>query len=114
MDNKLEEKLKELKKEYFKKLESMLLNFKSLLTDENINIEEIYSKVHKISGTSGMYGISDLSEASTELELYLKPLRENPDNINLEELKNNFTNYLDYIGNIISEREKNGKSSFSR
>lgn len=103
MNNNLEEKIKELRKGYLKKLENILSKFKTLLTDENINIEEIYLQVHTISGTSGIYGITNLSKESTELEFYLKPLRENPGNINIEELKNKFTSYFDCIQEVISK-----------
>ena len=102
MNNNLEEKLKELKKGYIKKLEVVLSELKTLLTDKNLAINEIYLKVHTISGTSGMYGLKDISEVSTEFEFYLKPIKENPDVANREELKNNFSNYIDFLEKTIS------------
>lgn len=97
MNNSLEEKLKELKIGYLKKLESVHSELKTLLLADVVDINEIYSKIHTISGTSGMYGISDLSNVSTEFEFYLKPLRENPDSINIDELKNKFSGFIDFL-----------------
>lgn len=105
MNSDLEEKLKELKKEYLNKLKDSFPNFKILLNNEPINIQEIYSKVHTISGTSGMYGLKNLSEASTEFEFYLKPLKENPDTINIEELNNYFLNYIKCLEKTITTGE---------
>lgn len=97
MNNSLEEKLKELKIGYLKKLESIHSELKILMIADVVDINEIYSKIHTISGTSGMYGINDLSNAATEFEFYLKPLKENPDYININELKTKFSNFLDFL-----------------
>lgn len=102
MNSDLEEKLKELKKGYLNKLKDTFPEIKILLNNEPINIQEIYSKVHTIAGTSGMYGLKDLSEASTEFEFYLKPLKENPNTINIEELKKYFLNYIEHLEKTIS------------
>jgi chemotaxis protein histidine kinase CheA len=101
MNNELENKLKELKKGYLKKLEGVFSEFTVLLESEKIDIEKIYSKVHTISGTSGMYGLNKLSDISTDFEVYLKKLKElakeNINSINQEELKNKFSDYLKNI-----------------
>lgn len=100
MDNNLESKLKELKKSYLKKLEDIILGFKTLLNDKEINIGELYKKVHTISGTSGMYGLKEISDISTEFEFYLKPLKENISVINEDELKNKILNFINDIEKI--------------
>lgn len=101
-NNDLQKKLNELKIGYLIKLKTVLSELKALLIAQTLNINEIYSKVHTISGTSGMYGISDLSNASTEFEFYLKPLKENPDSVNINELKNKFSDYIDFLEKTIS------------
>lgn len=101
MNNELAEKLKELRIGYINKLMESFPNMKALLDEDSMNIQEIYSRVHTISGTSGMYGLKDLSELSTEFEFYLKPIKENPDLIEIEEFKNKFSNYLNELHKII-------------
>lgn len=101
MDENFNEKFKELQKGYSNKLKETFPSFKALLNEDAINIQEIYSRVHTISGTSGMYGMSDLGDVSTDFEFYLKPIKENPELINIEEFKNRFSNYLDSIEKII-------------
>lgn len=110
MDKNFEEKFKELKKGYLNKLRVNFSSFKDLLDENPLNIQEIYSRVHTIAGTSGMYGISDLNNLSTEFEIYIKPFKENPELIKMEELKNQFSNYLDSIEKTILGDE-DGKSS---
>lgn len=102
MNSDLEEKLRELRKGYINKLRETFSSFKALLNNEPINIQEVYSKVHTISGTSGMYGIKELSDISTEFEFYLKPFRENPASINTKELKTRFSDYLGLVEIVIS------------
>lgn len=105
MDNKFEEKFKELRKGYLNKLKTNFPSFKDLLDEDPLNIQEIYSRVHTISGTSGMYEMSDLSAVSVEFEIYLKPINENPDLLKSEELKNKFSSYLDIIEQILLAQE---------
>jgi HPt (histidine-containing phosphotransfer) domain-containing protein len=105
MNNDLQEKLKELRKEYLNKLKDTFPNFKVLLNNNPIDIQEVYSKAHTIAGTSGMYGLKDLSEVSSKFEFYLKPLKANPDTINIEELKNKFSTYLNDLETILLKGE---------
>lgn len=102
MDKSFEEKFKELKKGYLDKLKETFPSLKALLYEDPVNIQEIYSRVHTVSGTSGMYEVSDLSDISVEFEIYLKPIKEDIASINIEEFKNRFSNYLDSIERIIS------------
>lgn len=101
MNNSLEEKIKELRQGYVNKLRETFPELKDLLYQEPINILDIYSKVHTIAGTSGMYGLQYLSELSTKFEFYLKPLKENIVPINTDEFKIKFSEYLDSIEKII-------------
>lgn len=101
MNSDLEEKLKELKRGYIIKLKDSLLVLKNILASEEIDIQDLYSKIHTTAGTSGMYGLADLSEISTEFEFYLKSIKENSELINEEELKNKFSNYLEAMAKIL-------------
>lgn len=102
MDNSLEEKIKELRKGYVIKLKDIISGLKILLTNEKIDIEEIYSKVHTISGTSGMYGLNDVSNISTEFEIYLKNLRNDNSLINELELHEMLLKYIESIDDILT------------
>lgn len=97
MDKNFEDKFKELQKGYLNKLKENFPSFKALLNETPLSINEIYSRVHTISGTSGMYEIPELSDISVDFEIYLKPIKENPDLVKNEELKDRFSNYLDSI-----------------
>ena len=105
MNSELENKLKELKKGYMKKLEVVVVEFAALLECEKIDIEDIYSRVHTISGTSGMYGLNELSDMSTNFEVYLKKAKEDINSINHEELKNMFSDYTKSIARIVQAGE---------
>ena len=99
----LEDKLKELKKWYLEKLEGLALSFKSLLKSvEKIDLDDLYSKVHTISGTSGMYGLNGLSDISTEFEIYLKTIKNNPKLIKKEELKEKLLQYTQSIEKVVA------------
>ena len=67
MNNNMHDKLKELRRGYLYKLRETFSQFKSLNEENPLNIQEIYMKTHTISGTSGLYGLLDLSEISTDL-----------------------------------------------
>lgn len=101
MDKTFEEKFKELQTGYLNKLKENFPSFRALLNENPLNIKEIYSRVHTISGTSGMYEMHDLSKISMDFEAYLKPIKDDPHCVNMEELKNKFANYLDKIEKII-------------
>jgi chemotaxis protein histidine kinase CheA len=100
MNNDLQSKLNELKKAYLKKLENVISNLENILASK-IDINGLYSIVHTTSGTSGMYGLQDLSSVSTEFEFYLKQVKENSDLINQDELKNKLTDYIRSIKEIV-------------
>lgn len=105
MNSDLENKLKELKIGYLKKLEGILVELKDLYDTDGLLIEPVYVKVHTISGTSGMYGLSELSNISSNFELYLKDIREKTDTFSEDEFKNKFLNYINDIEKIISAGE---------
>ena len=101
MDNSLEDKLKEFKKGYLKKLETTVLNLTALLENIQSNIEELYSTVHTISGTSGMYGLKNLSDLSTEFEVYLKEIRNDKSLVDEHELFKKLKKYIEDIKDTI-------------
>lgn len=108
MNKNLEEKLKELRKGYINKLKDTLSDFKNLLEENPIDIKKIYSKIHTIAGTSGMYQINNLSSESTKFEFYLKSFKDNPDLINEAELKVKLLEYINYLKKIVSVGESHG------
>lgn len=101
MDKDFIEKFNVLRKGYLNKLKDNLPSFRALLDENPINIAEIYSRVHTLSGTCGMYELPELSKLSVNFETYIKPIKENPDLINIEEFKNKFVIYLDNIETVI-------------
>jgi len=103
MDNNLEEKLKELRKGYIIKLKDVLLSINNLVYNEEINIEELYSKIHTISGTSGMYGLVDVSNASTEFEIYLNKIKSDINSINKIDLKERLYEFIKNLENLINK-----------
>jgi len=107
MDNNLENKLKELKQAYLQKLEGILLDLKKIFQElPTLDIEELYSQVHKISGTSGMYGLRELSGFSSEFEFFLKELKKDSNIESPELLKKNLLKYIQ----IIEQELKQGNS----
>ena len=103
MDNNLENKLNELKKAYIQKLGDVLPIFEKVLADlPKINLDELYSQIHKISGTSGMYGFKELSQFSSEFEFKLKEMKKN-DNINVELINEKLSKYKFIIENLLKE-----------
>ncbi len=104
MNNNLEEKLKELKKGYLEKLKILVVTLKDLSDNlEQLNIDDLYSKVHTVSGTSGMYGLKELSDISTNFELYLKEIKNGNKNLNKTELKEKLTEYINNIEIVVLE-----------
>lgn len=100
MDNNLQDQLKILKVGYIKKLEGSISEFKELAekVDASVNfVEELYRKVHSISGTSGMYGLMELSDISTEFELYIKEIKNDINLLNEVELKDKLLQYIENI-----------------
>lgn len=100
--NDLENKLKELRQGYLKKLEDVVLSLKSTLQNEEMDVDEIYAEVHKVSGTSGMYGLNEISNISTEFEFYLKELKNDKTLIKPKELSEKLAKYLKNIETSIN------------
>jgi len=102
MDDNLQSKLNILKLGYIKKLETMVPEFEILSKKMDCShIDELYSKVHTISGTSGMYGLKDLSDFSTDFEIYLKEIKNDPNCYNEVILKEKLTNYIKNVEKIV-------------
>lgn len=101
MDNNLQDKLNLLKIGYLKKLEGTIPEFKVLSDKINVSlVDELYSKVHAISGTSGMYGLKELSDFSADFELYLKRVKSGEICYEDDVLKGLLIKYIDQIINI--------------
>jgi HPt (histidine-containing phosphotransfer) domain-containing protein len=100
MNNNFEEKLKGLKIAYIAKLKETLPEIEKLTT-ENSDIQEVYQKIHKLAGTCGMYGLNEISNIATELEIYLKPLKENPTLIKEQELSEKLKRFVTEYRKII-------------
>lgn len=94
MDKNFLENLNKLKKSYIKKLKLSVSDFEMILNNGTIDIQDLYQRIHKISGTSGMYGLFEISNISSSLEFYLKKFKDNPEKINQEDLKQNLSEYL--------------------
>lgn len=98
MDNSLQDKLKVLKIGYLEKLKEIIPEFWQMYEKiSTLPIDELYIKVHTISGTSGMYGLSKLSAASTEFELYIKEIKKDITLKNDIELKERLYKYIKNI-----------------
>lgn len=100
MNDNLTEKLKELKKQYLVKLASIVDELEKL-TNSEIIITELYSIVHKISGTSGMYGLRDISNLATDFEFYLKPLKDDISTINPDELSEKTKKFIQDLKTLV-------------
>lgn len=101
MDNNLQNKLNALKLMYLKKLETTVVELKKNIHSQNIDINGLYSMVHTISGTSGMYGLNNISDISTNFEVYLKEVKKDPEIVNYEELKNKASDYTAQLERMI-------------
>lgn len=71
----LSKKLNELKRGYLQKLKNVIFEFEECLDENKIDLSDLYSKVHSISGTCGIYGLNNLSDIATEFEFYLKKIK---------------------------------------
>lgn len=104
MDNNLEATLKEFKKNYLLKVADNIGFFTSLADNpEETDVEILYDKVHKISGTGGMYGFKNLSDEATDFEFYLQKIKNSDSKINETELKNRLIKFIVNIKKIIKE-----------
>jgi len=74
---KINAKLEVLKKAYSQKIKSHIEDLKTFLA-EGFQPEDIYSIIHSISGTSGMFGMSEVSALATDFEFFLKELKNKP------------------------------------
>lgn len=102
MDNNLQETLNALKGAYLIKLKDQLAEFKGYLSDwSQDHFAELYQKVHKISGTSGMYGFLELSEKSTEFERYLMAVQKQMEQMDSEEILSKLEEYILLIERLV-------------
>jgi chemotaxis protein histidine kinase CheA len=109
-----DEKLNVIKHNYIKSLNEkfvLLTNLKNSVDHhENINDEtsikafqEIYENVHKLSGSSAIFGFPKLSEISNRLELLLKEFVDSGCLSTSSDILLNFESLLNEIKNILKE-----------
>jgi len=107
-----EEKFNIVKNNFLKSLNekyALLEFFKDLICKaENLNDEkliddfqEAYNCVHKLSGSSAMFGFNQLGNASVELELLLKEFIKNNQTSNKTTILQNLENLLNEIKKAI-------------
>ena len=82
MDNysktELNKKLDKLRQQYYKKLPNELTVIKSLSVEiangnfRHTDLEELHSRLHKLAGSGGTFGLSELSQKAHSLEQQLK------------------------------------------
>ena len=83
-------KLAEMRKSYINSLPEtfkIIDEIEENIKNNNCNIDDLKSFmqiVHKISGTSGILGVNDLSQASSELEIMLKKIIKAEADFNVE------------------------------
>lgn len=98
MENNLKSRLNKLKICYLIDLKNKIEIFNNMIDNLNqLNIDELYGEVHKISGTGGIYGLKELSNASTNFEFYLKNIKNSNFQTNEVELKNKLIQYVKNI-----------------
>lgn len=101
MNDDLSKKLDVLKQMYIVKLKCIINEFWELFDNENIDASDLYLKIHSISGTSGMYGLTEIGDVSSEFELYLKSLNNDINFSNDEEFRNKFSAYIKTLNDIL-------------
>jgi|GEM_PF-5026915 len=94
-----------LKQDYINKLPQMIAELSGAVdefiqnpTDETI--KKAYLVVHNLSGSSGLYGYSDISKKSKEFEKVIKPFLEKteiPNEENITFTKQKFIEYGDFL-----------------
>jgi chemotaxis protein histidine kinase CheA len=94
-----------LKLEYIKKLPQMVKEL-SLIVNEFFqnpteeSIKNAYKAVHNLSGSSGIYGYSDISKKSKKFNKMIKPFLEEtrlPTEENITLVKQEFNEYLNFL-----------------
>lgn len=106
----IEESFNLVRKKFMAKLPEKLLEINEIekglsLDNRNIKIlKALHQSIHKLSGSSSMFGFAELGEKANELELYLKPIINNNCCTNdqmihiiklLDNVKKGFTNCKD-------------------
>ena len=108
-----EKKLNIVKNNYLERLNekyNLLKKFKDCifkaenLKDENSvnSFQEAYGLIHKLSGSSAMFGFSEIGQTSNKLELLLKEFMENGYSSDKEVILQNFEILLNEIEKAIT------------
>jgi len=107
-----DEKLKIVKQNYLNALQekySSLKSIKELLKETGCKIveanpdqiDEVYSHVHKLAGSSAMFGFKSLSIAANNLEMLLKEFISNCPLVNQDNVQETFDLLLEEIEKTI-------------
>ena len=110
-----QEKLNIAKSNYFKGLNekyNFLITVKDcIFSAENLKeensiaaLQEAYGHIHKISGSSAMFGLNKLSKTSNKLELSLIELIKNDYSTDKKIILQNFENLLSEIKKAMAEQ----------
>lgn len=104
----LEEKLENFKKAYLQKLQQEVVVLKELLDCSEEDLQETLKTtcaiVHKISGTSGMYKLTEISEISIAFENYTEQGLENTHELLYTEFQEKFKAYLTNLDYLIANQ----------
>jgi len=100
-------KFKLLKQEYIDKLPQMISELSIAINDflqdpTEESIKKAYTVVHNLSGSSGLYGYSDISKKSKEFDKIIKPFLEKtelPTEENIILVRQKFMEYLSFLQN---------------
>jgi HPt (histidine-containing phosphotransfer) domain-containing protein len=94
-------KLDTLKKMYVEKLRALIPEFELIILSEKIDVKEIYQRVHKISGTAGMYGLAGISDLASQFEEYLKPIKDDLNLENQNDIKKKTSEFFDKYKDMV-------------
>lgn len=84
-----ENSLKELKSFYLVKIKEEITYFDKILktTITKEMLEDLQAKVHKLSGSAGMYGFAELSSITHEFDLELQEILKKDFNLYVDDIK---------------------------
>lgn len=107
LSEEFQSKFELLKQGYINKLPQMVSELSTTVNDFLQNpteetIKKVYLLVHNLSGSSGLYGYSDISVKSKEFESVIKPFLEKtelPTEEKLSFTKERFMEYWSFLNN---------------
>jgi chemotaxis protein histidine kinase CheA len=98
-----------LKKNYRDKLpqtiDDLAISMNNFNLDPDIEtLKKLYVQIHNLSGSSGMYGFSEITVKSRDFELLIKPFVENkimPTQENIIQIEEKFKEYKEFLNSSI-------------